>query len=782
MKTVFQKLGIFVVHRYWLVVPAALALIVVSFFVSGQINMETGTETMISEDTQEYKDYVRFNQNFGSDIIMVMIEGEDLSHLLSLDNLAAMGNIEMSMGDREKYPEVITVTSPSVFIKQAMTQQTGNPSIPESELERIEIVLDPQTGEIAERFRQVLPSRQYALVAIVLEAELESDVLKDLVKATEDAVAAAGFSGDVDTVVTGSPALMSQVEDMMMETLGLMVLASIALLFIILALIFKVRGFFAWRWLPLGVVLVGTIYTFGLMGILNVPLTMISMAVFPVLIGLGIDYGIQFHNRYDEEVWRGGTTAQAVIDSITHIGPAVGVALIAGCLGFVALQFSPVPMIQDFGLMLIIGVIAAYVVALFPLLASLYWSDRTQNHRSLAKKAKRSAPVEEKAGLIERNLRYLAPRIISIPLIIVPIAIALTIGGIVADSKIETVTDETVFISQDLPAVETLNKLRDVAQRNTSFNVFIESREDGTPGTLEPATLKWMLDLEQRITENEPSDIVTSVRSIADLVAQANGGGIPSDRAQVEQIVRESIDPTIRKNLISDDFMACNLIIDIGLIDESRASELADDLKVHITNSDPPNDEISVALTGMPVISVKVIEAITSGRNEMTMIGIGFIFAGLLFLFRFRIIRAVLATLPIVLIIGWSALSLYVLGIEFTPLTATLGALIMGIGVEFTILLMMRYYEEREKGAVPADAMATAMTKIGRAISVSAFTTIGGFAALLIAQDFPILVDFGIVTMTNVFFALVASLLVLPTLIVLVDNFTEKHNLAARHV
>ncbi|MFO8101194.1 MAG: hydrophobe/amphiphile efflux-3 (HAE3) family transporter [Dehalococcoidia bacterium] len=779
MKRIFEKLGDVIEKRYWLVVTIALALLVASFFASGMvssdIDIEMGTETMISTDTREFQDYTRFNQDFGSDIIMVMIEGDNLSHLLSLDNLTAMEHVEDAMGDQSKYPEVIAVTSPAVYIKQAAAQQNGTPQIPLDESERLELVKDPVTGAIAEHFRQVLPGEQYALVAIVLEAELDFEILKDLVSAAEKEVDKAGFSAEVTATVTGEPALMSQVEDMMMESLGQMVLVSIALLFIILALIFKVRGFFAWRWLPLGVVIVGTIYTFGLMGILSVPLTMISMAVFPVLIGLGIDYGIQFHNRYDEEAWRGQTTARAIIESITHIGPAVGIALIAGCLGFVALQFSPVPMIKDFGLMLIIGVIAAYVVAMFPLLASLYWHDRTKKSRAKHKQNK-PEPQTEQTGFVERSLQYLAPRIIKNPFIIIPIAIALAIGGIAVDSRIDTVTDETMFISQDLPAVKTLNKVREVAQRKASLNILIEAKDNGSPGTLEPATLQWMLDLEQRILENGGSEFVTDARSIADMVAQASGGNIPADRTQVEQIVEGSLDPTISKNLISDDLAACNMIIDVGDIDDEQAKRLINKLKADIAESNPPK-EVSVALTGMPVLALKVLDAITSGRNQMTMIGVGLIFGGLLLLFRFRLIRAILATLPILMIVGWSALSMYVLGIEFTPLTATLGALIMGIGVEFTILLMMRYYEERGKGENPAEAMATAMTKIGRAVSVSAFTTIGGFAALLIARDFPILVDFGIVTMTNVFFALAASLLVLPSLVVFVDRHAEKQGL-----
>jgi predicted RND superfamily exporter protein len=115
-----------------------------------------------------------------------------------------------------------------------------------------------------------------------------------------------------------------------------------------------------------------------------------------------------------------------------------------------------------------------------------------------------------------------------------------------------------------------------------------------------------------------------------------------------------------------------------------------------------------------------------------------------------------------------------VAGIKYNPLTPTLSALITGIRVEFTVLLMTRYYEERGNGEEPYTAMVTSMTRIGRAIVASGLTVIGRFGALLIARDFTILRDFGIVKMINVGFALISTLFVLPPLIVRIDSWQSR--------
>jgi hypothetical protein len=563
------------------------------------------------------------------------------------------------------------------------------------------------------------------------------------------------------------PVLASKIIGSLTSNLIYMFIVAIALMLFILALVFSVRGFFPWRWLPLGVVLIAIIYTFGAMGLLSVPITLVSMAVFPIVIGLGVDYAIQFHNRYDEESTGGRSIADAIVNSVTHIGPAIGIAIVAACLGFAALFFSPVPMIKDFGYMLIIGVIACYIVSIFILLTILYWRDR-RGKRGMASDSKDKKPVKEQAGKVERTLKKLAPWVIRNPAVILPVALVLTVAGLVADSHIDTITEWSEYISPDLPIIQDYHALEEVTGGSTSVNLLIEA-EDIT----EHPVFNWIAQLEQNLL-TEQTNMVGSVNSVADLVLQASGGQLPQDSWQIKQIL-EGFPAPIKNNLINDDYTAANVIVNAKELSSSSIKELQNMLPDYISS---PSLGVDVTITGNGPIQVALLDALSGDRVEMTLIGIGFVFIGLFFLFRFSLLKAAMAVLPIVFIIGWSSGFMFLAGIEYTPLTATLGSLIMGIGVEFTILLMMRYYEERGKGEGPVVAMTTAMSKIGRAIIASGLTVIGGFGALLIAKDFMILKDFGIVTMINVFFALISTLFVLPTFIVWIDKWRERHRLA----
>jgi hypothetical protein len=140
----------------------------------------------------------------------------------------------------------------------------------------------------------------------------------------------------------------------------------------------------------------------------------------------------------------------------------------------------------------------------------------------------------------------------------------------------------------------------------------------------------------------------------------------------------------------------------------------------------------------------------------------------------YRSVRAALFTvIPVGLVIAWASLAMYAIGIPLNPLTSILGVIIIGIGTEFMVLLLGRYNEEKQAGLPPRQAMVVASSRIGRAIVTTALTTLGGFG-VLIASDFILIRDFGIATVLGVFLSLVSTIVVMPPLIVWLDEKTGR--------
>jgi predicted RND superfamily exporter protein len=176
-----------------------------------------------------------------------------------------------------------------------------------------------------------MPETTHTLIMVQMPGSINEDNKKRVLAQVERTIEIVDFPAGTTAVATGEPAYIIAMSEEMTSSLGTMLVLAFVLMIIGLKIVFRhVR----WSLLPIPVILVGLIYTFGAMGLLSIPMTMASMAVFPILIGLGADYAIQFQNRIEEELAKGESAEEAVIDTIKHTGPAVATAVVATSLGF----------------------------------------------------------------------------------------------------------------------------------------------------------------------------------------------------------------------------------------------------------------------------------------------------------------------------------------------------------------------------------------------------------------------------------------------------------------
>ena len=128
---------------------------------------------------------------------------------------------------------------------------------------------------------------------------------------------------------------------------------------------------------------------------------------------------------------------------------------------------------------------------------------------------------------------------------------------------------------------------------------------------------------------------------------------------------------------------------------------------------------------------------------------------------------------PVALATGWSGLALFVSGISLNPMSATLGALVIAISTEFSVILAARYRQERGQGLDPRAALARTYERTGLAVIASATTATAGFAALIVS-DFRMLRDFGLATVIDLAVALVGVMIVLPAALIWAEQRRER--------
>ena len=327
---------------------------------AGGIQMETGLETFVRDDTRMYAEYKTYVENFaGDESLMVMLSGD----VTSVDTLRAEERFAEGL---RNVPQIDDIQSLASVTANMTRQSTGLSHVPanQGEIDALISSLPPSVVD------SLLPDKLFSFMLVDIEEGLDSLELQALVERVDEALVEAQFPPGLDASTTGAAKFNLEMEKEMGKSLGFMLVSAVVAMVFVLFIVFRhVRS----RLLPLLGVIVGTMWTFGMTALLDVPLTMASMAVFPLLIGIGIDYFIQFHNRIDEEMRAGKAAGDAIRNTMKSIGPAVGLAVVCGGLGFSVLFTSPVPMMVDFGGLSLMGIVLCFVAALVFMMPLLFW-------------------------------------------------------------------------------------------------------------------------------------------------------------------------------------------------------------------------------------------------------------------------------------------------------------------------------------------------------------------------------------------------------------------------
>jgi predicted RND superfamily exporter protein len=295
----------------------------------------------------------------------------------------------------------------------------------------------------------------------------------------------------------------------------------------------------------------------------------------------------------------------------------------------------------------------------------------------------------------------------------------------------------------------------------------------------DPEVIAWMADYKQRVLERagftESAELCVDqdarmCPSIALPDLFSGGGEITQDRVRgvLDLLPRYFSQAVISTDPETGEYGDTSVIafgIKVMPFDEQK--ELVDSIRAEINppgeENDPP-EGVSAEVVGLPVLVADASSSLTRDRYLLTLGGLLAVALALLAAYR-SARRALVPLIPIVLATGWSACAVWALGIDLNPMSATLGALVIAIATEFSVLLAARYEEERGRGLALGDALRAAYSSTGLAVLASGVTATAGFA-VLVASDIPLLRDFGLVTVLDLGVALVGVLAVLPATLV----------------
>jgi hydrophobe/amphiphile efflux-3 (HAE3) family protein len=772
MRVIWRSVGRAITGRAKAVTAAVAVLTLVLGYGMTRLEFETSQASLVSSDSDVFQVSERYQDAFGGQPMYVLLTGpvEELFAPENLDELRAMeeelrasGRFDAVIGpltalefaadqltvlpamltgasDRAQAAAPDETTRAAVEERYAtllMTEMSRLSAAGEASLDNpafVEFLLRNPDGSIRAALADNFLDDEHALMAVRLPGNAsiaEEGALGEEVRAIVESHPLEGF----EVLATGPPVLLKEINDYLrggMATLGAL---AVVVMLAVLWFVFRAR----WRLLSLAVVALGLVWAFGAVGYAGVPLSMVTISGLPILLGLGVDFAIQTHNRFEEEARSGHGTTGAVDAVMTHMAPPLTLAMIAAVAGFLALQLSEVPMIKDFGLLLAIGMVVLVVEAIVVVTALLTWLERAHPR-----------PRSSRVGAVDRVARAattLAPRYAAA---LAVAGLALGIVGLAAEGGTPIQTDPEAWLGEDSAAVTELTALREGTGYSAELGFDIEADD---PTSTEVVT--WIDEFARRQLDRHPEALVhaTGLPTIISSVT-----GVAPVGEDIDQLL--TVAPVdVESSFLSEDGRRANLIFPIANLSLQEREDLLDAMTADV---DPP-EGVSVEPAGLVVLGIELVNDLEAGRQLLTLAALTLVAAWLLVAYRHPV-TALLPLVPVVMAVGASALVIRALGLELTPLTTVSGPLAIAITTEFSVLLLARFLEERRRGATPDEACTCAAERIGRAFLASGLTLLGGFVVLAFSP-MPLLVDFGVVVAIDVALALVSVLVVLPPLL-----------------
>ncbi|HEU4320415.1 MAG TPA: MMPL family transporter [Acidimicrobiia bacterium] len=517
-----------------------------------------------------------------------------------------------------------------------------------------------------------------------------------------------------------------------------------------------------------------------------------------LLIGLGVDYAIHLTSRYREELTSGSTVDQATTKAIKTVGIALALATITTAIGFLTNVFNEIPALREFGALAAIGIVASFVLALTFVPAVRVVLDR---------RGARRGTLDEEA--LAGNSSRLLPRMIgstavlakrfAVGMVVISLGLG-ALGGWATFTQLEAKFDFLDFVPTTSPIRQTAVTLGERFAFPETTSTLIEGDVSTQEAWNSMAASNTAVGGVENVVVVDGFPLAQSPISVIGQLANPESPNFSPEVGMAAQEAGLGPDLTVSGDVtglydaafaVAPEQMASVLSRgDTGSYDAALfristqaggdgAGALAEDLDSAFT---PVRDAgYEAVVTSQEIVGDVVVSSLRDSQVSSLLLTLGA--ALLLLIINFwiearRPMLGVITTVPVGLVVLLAFGIMAGLGIPFGPVTATIAALAIGIGIPYMIHITHRYEEDRSRTDDADQAIESTLTFTGGALAGSAITTIAGFGILVVSSTIPFR-QFGFVTAYTILLALIAAVLFLPSYLYLWDRWHRRRGEAA---
>jgi predicted RND superfamily exporter protein len=534
---------------------------------------------------------------------------------------------------------------------------------------------------------------------------------------------------------------------------------------------------------------------------LNSSLTIDILVPVSILV-LGVDYAIHAVHRYEEERVNEKDPRKALGLSVAGVGAALFLAMVTTVVAFASNAISEIEEIIGFGVSASLAIVSAFwIMGFFLPSLKMVWDNRAYKKDKLKESKGKEGRGSELLGKVvlgtANKKHFLIPIVVVISLGAGYLAIQLdarldakeyfdpSSDFVVSLDKLEEHMGEKggepaiVYIEGDLSDPGVLNAMKDLESGfNDNENI---ARDPVTGEVLIYSDIFYIFELifdhnytmaaietaypGLNMTDLDNDDIPDTTDQLKAVLGYMHQNGLPLnettmmfDVAQIREIVwRDSEDDTRYATFIMTGVPDTRELATV----QASAEEIEEDMKGLDV------DGITYyGLTGSGYTRDATLTAITETLTLSIGVAVVLCFIVLVFLLR-SIKYAIVTVIPEILVVAWLYAFMYIAGYHLNAVTATIAAISIGVGIDYSVHVTARFKQELERLGNREEAMEYAAQHSGVALLGSAASTMFGFAIIAFAP-MPMFSSFGILTALMILMAFVAALFVLPSLLLLV--------------
>jgi predicted RND superfamily exporter protein len=765
-----------------------LFLVVTVVFTTGlgAIETETGQEQFI-EDLESYETFQDIQRDFGPSF------GESSTSTTLLqkdDNALSKQSLLSSLRAHERIAERDDMRVSDTSSPARQVAQTLDPNATTLDAQRI-AVEGATEGEIDAAIRTTAAENP-AFTASVSEDFNRASASATMTESTVTHDAAEipnreeRVRGIVDTV-GGDIRVLGSSPDTITTSLGIVLPAAFVLIVGFLVVAYRDLAD-----LVLGIVAIvmALVWTFGFIGLADIPFNPLLVSVPPLLIAVGIDFGIHVVNRYREARAEGKEIVPAMTVTSNQVLVAFFIVTGTTVIGFLSNLVSAFPPNRDFGLVAAIGIVFTFLIFGIFLPAAKVYIDGLRERYPIPTFSQRPLGSEESAfGRLLSGGVTIAKRAPVVFLLVVLLSTTVVGGyatGVSTEFDAEDLqpAEETPDFLQYLGPLappESFQHIENQNLRDRHFDqqdqvvMYIEGnmRRDDALESLHRASQDPPETVEGEGREPEVTSLVTVVEDRAErdpefraLVDRndANDNGIPDDNLPVVYDALAESSPGQLGQFLSEDRRSTQVVYTVdGTATNAQISAAGDELAADYRADASPTGIAIVFHAAGTLILDTVVQSLV-----ITLVGSSLFLVAIYWVLEGKPSLGVANVIPIAVAVVALVASMRYVGIDFNAINGSILAITVGLGTDYSVHVVHRFADEREERALES-ALRRTVVGTGGALTGSMLTTVGGIGVLYLALN-PVIGNFGLLTALSVVYAYLASMLILPSVLVVWDR------------